>query len=124
MLEPADKFPRLDVQIVDQIRQLGAARPGLYGALVALFDRNTEGVLVDAKSQIERQAYEGLRIAFHSLKGSATSLGAKRLGVLAAAMETGCIDRVSEVVLRDLLYQIQQEFEAVRRELAAVAESR
>ena len=113
--------PRLDLQVVDQIRQLSAVRPGLFAKLVATFERNTDAMLASMPACIDGQDHEALRVAFHSLKGAAASLGARRLGALAGEVETAGLQRASQDELLQLLASIRVEYAAARDALVQAA---
>ncbi len=83
--------PRLDLAIIDQVRKLGAVRPGLLQRLVEKFDDGTGEFLAFAAGHAGSEtAQERMRQGFHSLKGSAAGLGATRLSALAWEAERAC----------------------------------
>lgn len=83
--------PRLDLTIIEQVRQLGAVRPGLLHRLVEKFDGNTREFLESiTREGGSEAALERMRQGFHSLKGSSASLGASRLSALAWEAELAC----------------------------------
>ena len=89
--------------------------------------------LIEAASQIERLREAGLQgdaanltAAAHNLKGSALTMGARRLGSLCGAVEAGaagrpCADHAG-VPMADLLTEVEQEMVHVREALLAERE--
>ena len=117
---------RLDPAIFEQIKELARARPGLLSSLVRNFDLQTSRLLNEAQQAISQRDLEVLKSGFHNLKGSAVSLGARRLSQMASAMEEACAEEATpESELRSLVQWISTEFAEVRlvltREAACTA---
>lgn len=107
-LEPQAE-PRIDYAVIEQVRQLGAVRPGLLQRLVEKFRESTEALLAPASTHDLAAQSERLRIGFHTLKGAAASLGAARLSALAWHIERSLSTGIDAS-------QLQVELEAIRLE--------
>jgi HPt (histidine-containing phosphotransfer) domain-containing protein len=97
---------------------------GAAGIVAILIDQ----FLIEATTQTERLREAGrhqqaatLTAAAHSLKGSALTMGARRLGSLCGAIEAGAAGRpcsaYAGVPIADLLTQVEQELADVRQAL-------
>ena len=118
-MKDAASEPRLEPLIFEQARQLAMARPGLMSSLVTTFDQQTARLLCEADKAISLGDLEALRTGFHNLKGSAGSLGARRLSQMASAMEHACAEAgTPESELRAMVKWIGAEFAEVRIVLA------
>jgi HPt (histidine-containing phosphotransfer) domain-containing protein len=120
-LNAAAAEPRLDLAVIERVRELESVRPGLLQRLIEVFDRNAQQIFDALDARLAAGAVEDLRIGFHSLKGTAASLGALRLSHLAMLTEQACSDGVVDANLHPLLQQLQLEFTAVRDELRLAA---
>ena len=121
------KADTLDRSVIAAFRE--GDHDGAAGIVVMLIDQ----FLIEAASQTARLREAGvqgqgasLTAAAHSLKGSALTMGARRLGSLCSAIEAGsagrpCADHVG-VPMADLLAQVDQEFVFVREALLAERE--
>ena len=118
----ADSIPRIDYAIVAQIRQLESARPGLAKHLVAGFEYNIAQFLGTIDSRIAAADNEALRRGFHSMKGTAASLGALRLSHIAGIAESVATGEKNAESLLEVAQRVWLEFEAMRGELARAAE--
>lgn len=118
----ADSIPRIDYAIVAQIRQLESTRPGLAKHLVAVFVHNAAQFLSTIDSLIAAASTDRLHRGFHSLKGTAASLGALRLSHIAGIAETIVTDEKDAESLLEIAQCVRLEFEAMRGELARAAE--
>lgn len=114
MNDPAS-LPRVDRTIIAQIRELEAVRPGVLRHLIGMFINNTALVLNEIDGRILAGESEELRIAFHSLKGTAASLGAARLSRLAAGAESAAARDMDS--LMQWAEQLRVEFAATSVEL-------
>jgi len=104
--------PRLDFAIIDQVRQLGAVRPGLLHRLVERFNDSAREFLDSAAREAGSEAAsERLRLGFHSLKGSSASLGASRLSALAWEAELAFGAGVAPDALRACIDAARIEFD-------------
>lgn len=104
-----DDEQQIDHTIIAQIRLLEAVRPGLLRQLVELFFQNADRLFAEIDSNSGTLANEKLRMGFHSLKGTAASLGAARLSTVAAVAERAAsgeapVDAQSITALRTEYY--------------------
>ena len=107
--------PRLDIAIVDQVNRLGAVRPGLLERLIEKFSDQALALLTLAEHDDgDPENPDRMRLGFHSLKGSAASLGAARLSALASQAERDCI---TGGIRRELLDALRDEFLQSRQAL-------
>jgi HPt (histidine-containing phosphotransfer) domain-containing protein len=116
------KTETLDRSVIASFRE--ADPDGAAGIVTMLIDQ----FLSEARSQTERLREAGrqgqaatLTAAAHNLKGSALTMGARRLGSLCSAIEAGaagraCVDHAG-VPIADLLTQVEQELVQVREAL-------
>jgi HPt (histidine-containing phosphotransfer) domain-containing protein len=116
------KTETLDRSVIASFRE--ADPDGAAGIVTMLIDQ----FLSEARSQTERLREAGrqgqaatLTAAAHNLKGSALTMGARRLGSLCSAIEAGaagrgCADHAG-VPMADLLTQVEQELVQVREAL-------
>ena len=118
---PAESELRLDHAVVEQVRQLESVRPGLLRRLVDVFERNAVQFFDGLDAQLAAGDTDALRIGFHSLKGTAASLGALRLSRLAMLTERACGDSGERTALLQLAHALRIEFAAVRVELTRAA---
>ncbi len=80
-------LPVLSDEMLDQIKTLEAARPGIGAQLVDLFETNAPALLNRMRVGVAQADLDAARVAAHSLKGSASSLGAQRVAAMAKSME-------------------------------------
>lgn len=113
--------PRLDHAVIDQIRELEAVRPGLFQHLAASFDAKTTGLLAETEARLAARDLEYLRIAFHSLKGTAGSLGLRRLSVIAGMIENAIMGNTKAGSPAEILDHLHVEFAESRLELRQLA---
>ena len=109
--------PRLDVSILEQIRQLGAIRPGLLPRLIRKFQESTEEFLASTMPGENRAPVDRMRMGFHTLKGTAASLGAARLSALAWQVEHALSTGTDPDSLRTEIEAVRAEFAESIREL-------
>ena len=115
---PADEAT-LDFSVLAMLRDL--SEPGQPDAVVELIDLFLEDApdrLQAMQTSLESRDQEALKIAAHSLKGSAKNLGAKPLGKICAKLEQQALAADWDNVLLTLK-AIGQEFEKLRAVLAA-----
>jgi PAS domain S-box-containing protein len=111
--DPAATAARLDPTMLESLR--GLRFPGEPDPLVEILDvflRDTPLRMREAEVAASRDDVEGLRIAAHTLKGSANNLGARRLGFLAGHVENAakCPDWD---MIRRLLPEVSAELDAL-----------
>lgn len=82
-----DPAPRIDVEIVDRLQAIARSRPGFLLTLLESFAGNQRRFVAGLEQLISAADRERLRVGAHTLKGSAASLGATRLAMLAAELE-------------------------------------
>ena len=116
-----DSVPRIDYAVIAQIRQLESVRPGLAKHLVEVFERNAKQFFADIAGCLAANDMETLRIGFHSMKGPAGSLGAQRLSHIAGIAERAAVGDSGAGPVDIVAKHLQDEFEAVRTELAQAA---
>lgn len=121
---PPDALPRIDRDLVEQVRQLETVRPGVLRQLVTMFEQNTARLLGDIDARLAARQTDALRVAFHSLKGTSASLGALRLSQLAAIAEgIAAGEDDAAAALPPLATALRAEFAAACAELETVARS-
>jgi CheY-like chemotaxis protein len=79
--------PHVDPLVIAELRELDDGRNGLLQELLGSFLQKTPGRLRELRDAAEQGDAERLRSAAHGLRGSAGSVGAKRLTALATALE-------------------------------------
>lgn len=119
-----DSVPRIDGDLVEQVRQLEAVRPGVLQQLVTMFIQSTARMLADIDARLAAGQTDALRVAFHSLKGTSASLGALRLSQLAAIAEgIAAGEDDAAAALPPLATALRAEFAAACAELETAARS-
>jgi CheY-like chemotaxis protein len=111
--DPAATAARLDPTMLESLR--GLRFPGEPDPLVEILDvflRDTPLRMREAEVAASRDDVEGLRIAAHTLKGSANNLGARRLGFLAGHMENAAKCPNWDTIRR-LLPEVSTELDAL-----------
>lgn len=117
----ANSEPRIDHEMVAQVRQLESVRPGLFRHLIGVFDTNTTALFKEIPERIANNEMESLRISFHSLKGTAASLGAQRFSFIADIAERAAQSNASAQSLELIFKHLSDEFEATRIALQQAA---
>ncbi len=112
-----DTEPRLDKSMVAQIREWEAIRPGLLEHLTTVFQSNFKQLMESMDSQLADDNHDSLRIAFHSLKGAAASLGAVRLSKMAGFAESLAANEFDDASFAETCSALKTEFEYVRMAL-------
>lgn len=120
-LQLANSEPRIDHEMVAQVRQLESVRPGLFSHLIGVFDTNATALFKEIPERITNKEMESLRVSFHSLKGTAASLGAQRLSFIADIAEKAAENNASTQSLELIFMHLSEEFEATRIELQLAA---
>jgi HPt (histidine-containing phosphotransfer) domain-containing protein len=103
------------------VRQLESVRPGLLAHLVDAFARNAGEFLAAVDGHVATGARETLRIGFHSMKGTAANLGARRLSHIAGLAEHSVAAGEKGEALAALVQALKREFESTREALSQAA---
>jgi HPt (histidine-containing phosphotransfer) domain-containing protein len=114
----------IDLATIAQVRQLESIRPGVLAQLVGVFQRTASASLARIRDSVQAGEGEQLRLTLHSLKGTAASLGAKRLSAIAGAFEIEVQDLASSgssAPLNELIDALEQEFDLVFPQLLELA---
>ena len=109
---------RFNEAALAQLRSLDAMRPGLLQNLVDIFERNTGKLVDELEAKVAAGESTSVRASFHTLKGSAGSLGGLRLSKLAAHAETIAGAGDPEHLLSAVLLSVRAEFVGLRAALA------
>ncbi|MCB1606151.1 MAG: Hpt domain-containing protein [Xanthomonadales bacterium] len=118
-LPSLDGLPVLDQSMIDQLRQLESIRPGLLGHLFGVFERSVDSLFAELEHQSRGGMHNELRIAFHSLKGSAASLGARRFCRVAEHAELIASGEAGEQAYTQVSELMRDEFNTLKAALAA-----
>mgnify|MGYP001204868296 CR=1 FL=1 len=111
---------QIDLNTIAQIRLLESIRPGVLGQLVGVFERTATTSLARIRQGVLENDLEQLRLTLHSLKGTAGSLGARRLSAIACVFEAEVQTPGTAPVsprLSALAEQLEQEFRQVFSQL-------
>jgi len=100
----------LDPRVIAEFRQAGT--PGSSDFIMILID----GFIVEAAEQLvlargacERLDAKALKAAAHSLRGSAATMGARRLGALCSQMESHAVGALDHAIASALMTAIDEE---------------
>jgi HPt (histidine-containing phosphotransfer) domain-containing protein len=110
----------LDRRVLAELRQAGA--PGSAAFVTMLIDGFVEEAAEQlglAKAACARADASALKSAAHSLRGSAATMGARRLGGLCAQMESHAAGTLDAAVASALMSDIDREHVKVREALEA-----
>jgi HPt (histidine-containing phosphotransfer) domain-containing protein len=110
----------LDPSVLAEFRQAGT--PGSADFVTMLIDGFIEEAAEQlglAKAACARADAGALKTAAHSLRGSAATMGARRLGALCAQMERHASGALDAAVASALMTDIDQEHVKVREALEA-----
>ncbi len=111
----------LDQAALDQLLRLVGGEQHLLAELIDSFLQDTPSLLVDLYRSLESHDVDALRRAAHTLKSSSRDFGAIRLSEFSQQLEakarTGVLDGLKELVM-----QMDVEYEWVKVELQAVRE--
>ncbi len=101
----------IDMSMLASIRQIQSdGEPDLLTELITLFFEDTPRRLLELENAASTGDLESVRKAAHTIKGSASSLGAKRLSALCSWLETATtLENV-----RETLPRLRREFDRVR----------
>jgi HPt (histidine-containing phosphotransfer) domain-containing protein len=114
--EPA--VPRLDRSLLETLRGLRVTgEPDPVSEILDVFCRDTPLRLREAIEAAGKRESEPLRIAAHTLKGSANNLGARRLGLVAGALENAARAGDWETITRRMP-ELSEEYAALEALLA------
>ena len=105
--------PRLDMTMLEELQNLGAAED--VTSLIDQFIADSTPRLDQLTNAIERADHENVRSLAHALRGSAASIGGKRLAALATAVE----QQPSEA--KTALRGLRDEYEQLAAELQRIA---
>jgi CheY-like chemotaxis protein/HPt (histidine-containing phosphotransfer) domain-containing protein len=117
--EPERNEGALDPVVIAGLRELREPnQPDPLKELAELFLRDARSRLQKMEVALERKDLPSLALAAHTLKGSASNLGARRLAALCVSLEkqakTGELTEAA-----DILLEAKSEFEAVEKTLLA-----
>ena len=88
--EPGPTPPAVDPAVFESLRALReAGEPDPAAELIDLFLADTPSRLNAMGAAVRDSSASGLRVSAHSLKGTASNLGARRLAALCALLEAG-----------------------------------
>ena len=103
----------LDKTVLDKLKELQQAAPSepdLITTLVNLFNQDTPAKLQALREAVEQGNLGNLERTAHSLKGSCGNLGARRMAVLSAQLETTREPEKAKV----LINQLEEEYQLVK----------
>ena len=119
-LTDLDAEPIVDHEIVAQIRQLESVRSGLFRHLLDMFERNAGRTFAELDDWVAAGQLDTARAAFHSMKGTAGSLGARRLSRCAGMAESRCRGEAGPDSLDEVCRRARSEFATALVELNAL----
>lgn len=105
------ELPLLDPEHLAEIESLESARPGLRAHMLALFSGSARAGMNTCGSAWKAGNRESLAHAAHRLKGSAASLGAIRLRMLAAGVEKDALSTRGALIGEDRLEELDVALE-------------
>lgn len=106
----------IDLQTLGELRRLLAGQPGGLGQIVGVFVQESRRRLLAIHEALARGECEPLRLAAHTIRGSAEMIGAGRLADLGRELEEGA-PAADAVALEPLFRQLRAEYERVERQL-------
>jgi PAS domain S-box-containing protein len=111
----------LDLSIVRGLRGLvEPGQPDPAAQMITLFLQSSERLLAEMRQALSRTDFVGLKASAHSLKGSSSNLGARRLASLCASLEKGAL-AADSAPAEEALACVETEFASVRKMLMAEA---
>jgi HPt (histidine-containing phosphotransfer) domain-containing protein len=113
--------PRIDQAILREVLALDAEHAGLLQRLHGHIVRQTAELFAQLDGAPANLDAEGLRRSLHTLKGTAASLGARRLSVIAARAEESTHDRDRDE-FDALISALRDESVAVYAELLRISQ--
>lgn len=116
-MSAVNRPPGLDLQTLRELRRLLAGQEGGLGQIVGVFVQESRRRLVAMHEALARGEAEPLRLAAHTIRGSAEMMGAGRLADLGRALEFAAPGG-DGAGLEALFQELRAEYEAVERQLA------
>lgn len=107
----------IDRQVLDDLRGLLAGQEGGLGQIVGVFVQESRRRLVAIHEALAEGELEPLRLAAHTIRGSAEMVGAGRLADLGRALEEAAPGG-NGVALEPLFQELRAEYERVEQELS------
>ncbi len=109
--------PGLDLQTLRELRRLLVGQEGGLGQIVGVFVQESRRRLVAMHEALARGEAEALRLAAHTVRGSAEMVGAGRLADLGRELELAA-PAAARPDLEALFQELRAEYEHVERQLA------
>lgn len=116
-MSAVNRPPGLDLQTLRELRRLLAGQEGGLGQIVGVFVQECRRRLVAMHEALARGEAEPLRLAAHTIRGSAEMMGAGRLADLGRVLEEAAPGG-DGARLEALFQELRAEYEAVERQLA------
>lgn len=116
-MSAVNRPPGLDLQTLRELRRLLAGQEGGLGQIVGVFVQESRRRLVAMHEALARGEAEPLRLAAHTIRGSAEMMGAGRLADLGRVLEEAAPGG-DGARLEALFQELRAEYEAVERQLA------
>lgn len=110
--------PLLDATICEQLIMLERSSPGFLRRLVSGFLIRQSKAIADAEMHLQRHDHAAVRAIAHTLKGSASSLGATALAGLAGELEAAALLQDSKRCIA-LMEALRPSFDDVDQALRA-----
>lgn len=77
----------LDMEIIDGLREIESEDPGFARELVEIYARDSSIRMAELRTAVEASDTTAIAAIAHALKGASRSIGARRVGDLAEALE-------------------------------------
>ena len=113
----AGRPPGLDGQTLAELRRVLAGQEGGLGQIVGVFVQESRRRLAAMHEALARGEAEALRLAAHTIRGSAEMIGAGRLADLGRTLELAA-PGADGTSLEALFQELRAEYEAVERQQA------
>lgn len=107
----------IDVQTLRELRRLLSGQEGGIGQIVGVFVQESRRRLVVIHEALARGEFESLRLAAHTIRGSAEMIGAGRLADLGRELEE-IAPGGDGLALEPLFQELRVEYERVEQELS------